>query len=166
MVLFKFKLHYIYIYIYIYENQIKLLDTLYRDASKGLLTAPELNTYLKQHEHTGFTIKIKKEYLNLLETTQTPKLHYSKVSYVAEHGLKQFQIDLVCFDSSWFNHSYEYLLTCVEVFSKRADAIPLKERSQVTAADAWILSNIGIPKTIYSDQGSEFKNATLHVKGY
>ena len=58
------------------------------------------------------------------------------------------------------------MLTCVEVFSKRADAIPLKERSQVTAADAWILSNIGIPKTIYSDQGSEFKNATLHVKGY
>ena len=55
------------------EEQTKLLDSLYRDASKGLLTAPALNTYLKQHGHNGFTIKNIKEYLNSLETTQTSK---------------------------------------------------------------------------------------------
>ena len=145
------------------EDQIKLLDGLYRDASKGLLTAPALNTYLKQHGNTGFTIKNIKEYLHSLETTQTSKLHYSNVSYVAEHPLDQFQIDLVYVDSSWFNHNYKYLLTAVDVFSKKADVIPLKERSQQTVTDAFnqILSHIGIPKTIYSDQGSEFKNATF-----
>ena len=49
-------------------------------------------------------------------------------------------------------------------FLKKADVIPLKERDQQTMADAFneILSHIGIPKTIYSDQGSEFKNATFH----
>ena len=77
------------------EKQIALLDQLYRDASKGLLTAPALNTYLKQQGQKGFTIKNIKEYLDSLETTQTSKLHYSNVSYVAEHPLDQFQIDLV-----------------------------------------------------------------------
>ncbi len=72
------------------EKQIELLDHLYRDASKGLLTAPALNTYLKQQGQTGFTIKNIKEYLDSLETTQTSKLHYSDVSYVAEHQLDQF----------------------------------------------------------------------------
>ena len=50
------------------EEQTKLLDSLYRDASKGLLTAPALNTYLKQQGHKGFTIKNIKEYLNSLES--------------------------------------------------------------------------------------------------
>ena len=145
------------------EDQIKLLDGLYRDPKLGLLTAPALNKYLKDKGYAGFTIKNIKEYLNSLETTQTSKLHYSNVSYVAEHPLDQFQIDLVYFDSSWFNHDYKYLLTCVDVFSKKADVIPLKERDQQTVTDAFnqILLHIGVPKTIYSDQGSEFKNATF-----
>ena len=55
------------------------------------------------------------------------------------------------------------MLTFIDVFSKKADVIPLKDRELSTVADAFnkILSNIGIPKTIYSDQGSEFKNATF-----
>jgi hypothetical protein len=37
----------------------------------------------------------------------------------------------------------------------------MKNKDSVTSANAFkkILSNLGIPKTIYSDQGSEFKNA-------
>ncbi len=77
------------------EKQIALLDGLYRNPSLGLLNAPALNTYFKQQGQTGFTINKIKEYLGALETTQTSKLHYSNVSYVAEHALDQFQIDLV-----------------------------------------------------------------------
>jgi hypothetical protein len=90
------------------EKQIALLDGLYRNPSLGLLTAPALNSYLKQQGQTGFTIKNIKEYLNSLETTQVSKLHYSNVSYVAEHALDQFQIDLVYMNKSWFNHNYKY----------------------------------------------------------
>ena len=39
------------------EDQIKLLDSLYRNPALGLLTAPALNTYLKQQGHKEFTIK-------------------------------------------------------------------------------------------------------------
>ena len=35
------------------EDQIALLDPLYRDPKLGLLTAPALNTYLKQQGHKG-----------------------------------------------------------------------------------------------------------------
>jgi hypothetical protein len=64
---------------------------------------------------------------------------------------------------SWFNNSYKYIFCCVIVFSKKADAIPLKDHEQDTAAKAFskILDNMGIPKTIYSDQGSELKNSTF-----
>ena len=46
---------------------------------------------------------------------------------------------------------------------KKADMIPLKDREQITTTKAFkkILDNMGIPKTIYSDQGSEFKNNTF-----
>jgi hypothetical protein len=82
------------------ESQIQILDSLYRDASTGLLTAPALNTYLKQQGHKGFTIKNVKIYLDSLETTQTSKLYYSNVSYVAERALDQFQIDIVYMQKS------------------------------------------------------------------
>ena len=145
------------------ESQIKILDPLYRDASKGLLTAPALNKYSKDNGYAGFTIDKIKSYLNSLQTTQTSKSQYSKVSYVTEHPLDQFQIDLVYMNKSWFNHNYKYLLTCVDVFSKKGDIIPLKDRNQDTVTDAFtkILNHMGIPKTICSDQGSEFKNETF-----
>ncbi len=37
--------------------------------------------------------------------------------------------------------------------------IPLKEREQITTLK--ILDNMGIPKTMYSNQGPEFKNNTF-----
>ena len=148
------------------EDQIVLLDGLYRNPKLGLLTAPALNTYLKQQGHKGFTIKNIKEYLNSLETTQTSKLHYSNVSYVAEHPLDQFQIDLVYMDSSWFNHNYKYLLTCIDVFSKKADVIPLKVRDQQTVADAFnnILSHTGIPRLYIATK--EVSLRMLHLIRY
>ncbi len=56
-----------------------------------------------------------------------------------------------------------FVFARVDVFSKKAGMIPLKDREQTTTTKAFekILNNIGIPKTIYSDQGSEFKNNTF-----
>ena len=139
------------------ESQIKILDPLHRDASKGLLTAPALNKYLKDNGYTGFTIDKIKNYLNSLQTTQTSKSQYSKVSYVAEGQREQYQIDLVYMSANWFNHNYKYLLTCVDVFSKKGDIIPLKDRNQDTVTNACtkILTHMGVPASIYS------KNATF-----
>jgi hypothetical protein len=64
---------------------------------------------------------------------------------------------------SWFDNGFNYIFTCVDVFSKKEDMIPLKDREQTTTTKALekILDNLGIPETIYSDQGSEFKNNTF-----
>ena len=43
---------------------------------------------------------------------------------------------------------------CKNTFSKKADMVLLKDREQSTSTKAF--DNMGIPKTIYSDQGSEF----------
>ncbi len=47
------------------------------------------------------------------------------------------------------------------MFSKNADVIPLRKQSTVTTAFNMMLSTIGVPKTKFSDQGIEFKNATF-----
>jgi len=143
------------------EDQIKIVDKLYRDPSKGLLTPPALNKYLKDNGEKGFTADKIKNYLNSLQTTQTAKLEYSHNSYTPQHPLDQFQIDLVYMPSSWHNSNYKYLFTCIDIFSKKGDIIPMKTRDKATSVNAFktILSHLGIPKTIYSDQGSEFKNA-------
>ena len=61
---------------------------------------------------------------------------------------------------AWFNSGYKYILSCVDVFSKKGGMIPMKERDSTTSTKAMsmILNNMGIPKTIYSDKGSEFNN--------
>ena len=109
------------------EKQVELVDKLYRDASLNLLTAPALNKYLKDNGQTGFTIKNIKEYLGNLETTQTSKSHYSNHSYVAEGPREQFQLDLIYMPDSWHNHNYKYLLSCMDMFSKKGDLKPLKD---------------------------------------
>ncbi len=45
----------------------------------------------------------------------------------------------------------------------KADMIPLKDREKFTPTKVFdkILDNLGIPKTIFSDQGSKFKNNTF-----
>ncbi len=64
---------------------------------------------------------------------------------------------------SWFNNGFKYIFACVDVFSKKADMIPLKDKEQTTPTNEFekILNNTGILKIIYSDQGSEFKNKTF-----
>ncbi len=80
--------------------------------------------------------------------------------------MEQFQIDLIYMPKSWFNNGFKYIFACIDVFSKKADMIPLKDRKQTSTTKAFefFLNNIGIPKTIYSDQGSEFK--TPDFKNY
>ena len=56
----------------------------------------------------------------------------------------EFQIDLIYMPKSWFNSGYKYIFACVDVFSKKADMIPMKERDSTTSAKAFekILDNM------------------------
>jgi hypothetical protein len=145
------------------DTQIQLLQNLYNDASLGLTTGQKLYSHLKSNGETGYTLSKINEFLKSLEVNQVLTKRRGDISFVAEGPLEQFQIDLVYMPKSWFNNGFKYIFCCVDVFSKKADMIPLKDREQTTTTKAFekILNNLGIPKTIYSDQGSEFKNASF-----
>ena len=145
------------------DKQIELLQNLYNDASLGLTTGQKLYSYLKSNGETGYTLSKVNEFLKSLEVNQVLTKRRGDISFVAEGPLVQFQIDLIYMPKSWFNNGFKYIFACIDVFSKKADMIPLKDREQTTTTKAFekILNNIGIPKTIYSDQGSEFKNNTF-----
>jgi transposase InsO family protein len=145
------------------DNQIQLLQKIYNDESLGLTTGQKLYNYLKSNGETGYTLSKVNEFLKSLEVNQVLTKRRGDISFVAEGPLEQFQIDLIYMPKSWFNNGFKYIFACVDVFSKKADMIPLKDREQTTTTKAFekILNNIGIPKTIYSDQGSEFKNNTF-----
>jgi len=75
-----------------------------------------------------------------------------------------YQIDLADVSNiSRYNDSYRYLLTCIDVFSKKAWAIPLLDKSgrHVTEAFEKILANGGKCNMLQSDKGSEFLNSTF-----
>ena len=75
-----------------------------------------------------------------------------------------YQVDLVDLSNiSHHNDAYRYLLTCVDVFSKKAWAIPLLSKSSrhVTEAFEKILATGGRCRMLQSDKGAEFLNSTF-----
>jgi len=74
------------------------------------------------------------------------------------------QADLVDLSSiAQHNDGYQFLLTAIDVFTKRARAIPLKTKSghEVTSAFDRILKDMRF-NMVQMDKGSEFKN--LHIQ--
>ena len=74
-----------------------------------------------------------------------------------------YQIDLADVSSlSTFNGGMRYLLTCIDVFSKRAWAVPVRTKSARDVADAFekILSERKC-NMVQSDKGTEFLNSTF-----
>lgn len=74
-----------------------------------------------------------------------------------------YQIDLVDLTSlSTFNGGMRYLLTCIDVFSKRAWALPIRTKSGRNVAEAFerILEDRKC-NMVQSDKGTEFLNSTF-----
>ena len=73
---------------------------------------------------------------------------------------EQWQMDLADMQSMQkFNDGYRYLLVCIDVFSKYAWVVPLKNKTP-SLVDAFktILSSRRKPEKIITDQGTEFFN--------
>ena len=69
-------------------------------------------------------------------------------------------VDMQAFSS--FNKGFKYILTVIDVFSKYAWVVPIKDKSAafVTKAFEKIISD-RIPKKLWVDEGKEFYNATF-----
>ena len=83
----------------------------------------------------------------------------SLASFVPPFPLYEFQIDLIYLENKHLNKA-SYGLVCVDAFSKKADVELIKKKTadDVVKAMGIILKRMGIPKYVYSDEGSEFNN--------
>ena len=72
-------------------------------------------------------------------------------------------VDMQAFSS--FNKGFKYILTVIDVLSKYAWAVPIKDKSAASVTNAFekIVSD-RIPKKIWVDEGKEFYNATFKKK--
>jgi transposase InsO family protein len=80
---------------------------------------------------------------------------------------QQWQMDLADMQSTQtFNDGYRYLLVCIDVFSKYAWVVPLKNKTGPTLVEALkvILTSGRKPEKIMTDQGTEFLNT--HFRAY
>lgn len=74
---------------------------------------------------------------------------------------QQFQADLVDVSKlAKFNDGYRYLLTCIDVLSKFAFAVPLKDKTGKSLVEAFetIFASGRKCKTLQTDKGTEFTN--------
>ena len=75
--------------------------------------------------------------------------------------------DLVEMPNSKNNNGYKYILTIIDLYTKYAWAIPLKNKTAVTVRNAFeelfenSLNGHSPPKKLYTDNGSEFYNKTF-----
>jgi hypothetical protein len=104
-----------------------------------------------------------KEWLSsqLVYTLHKPtKRRFKRNPVIAEHINENFQADLV--DMQEFakqNDNYRYILTVIDVFSKRAWAVPIKRKDAnlVVKAMNKILKQVS-PLKLQTDKGKEFDN--------
>jgi hypothetical protein len=71
-----------------------------------------------------------------------------------------YQADLVDMQNlARFNDGFRYILTCIDVFSKRAFAIPLKDKRGPSVANAFeTIFADSTPMLLQTDRGTEFLN--------
>lgn len=101
-------------------------------------------------------------------TKHKSSLHaYPRRKYNVHTSNYLWQADLLVLPKySKQNKNYKYILTCIDVFSKKGYAIPIKHKTgeEVTASFKTILNNAKTkPKFLQTDMGLEFENAKFRM---
>ena len=94
-------------------------------------------------------------------TLHTPVKHkFSRTKWMSG-GIDQiWQADLIDMKKyKYQNRQFEYILTCIDIFSKKAWAIAIKKKTptETTISFKQIFESGRIPHTIFLDKGNEFK---------
>ena len=97
-----------------------------------------------------------------IRTKYPDKKNWSKIYRESSEVKKGFQVDLVQI-SDYLSEERRYLWNIVDHFSKFSDSkiITNKTKETVLSAIKEIFSNMGFPKMLQSDNGTEFKSKLL-----
>ena len=140
----------------------ELLDKLYYDLDSPALyggvsillrEAKKINPHIKLKNVQSF---LQNQYVYSLH--KPARRNFTRNKVVVPGPSYQFQIDLSDMQSvKEFNDGYQYILTCIDVFSKLAWAVPVKNKSADEIVRAFHLIDRK-PKVVQSDEGKEFLN--------
>ena len=145
-------------------NQKEIMDQYINPSLPGSLSGLESFFRVLKKRKVNVTKKQLKVWMmeNDTYTLHKPALKKFTRSKVYVAGIDDtWQIDLVDMKAhSRINKGYKYILTCIDVFSTYAWAIPIKSKTakEVTTAFAAILKTKRKPKNIQADEGTEFFN--------
>ena len=142
------------------EQHEKLLFTKFYDPSTRYTSIKNLYDEVKKN---GITLNEVITFIRNQETTQVfkkPKRIKNYFPIYAKHKYEILQIDLVDMsDISSVNENYKYLLVAVDVFSRLAFVVPLKNKTSPTIVESMSETlDETEPTMINSDNGSEWIN--------
>src|SRR6266436_5809779 len=144
-----------------------LLSKLYYDSSSpaGFSSVAKLYNIAKR-EIPELKLGDVKDWLSgqLTYTLHKPaRRRFVRNPIIVEHYNEQWQADLVDMQEfSRANQGYKYILTVIDLLSKYAYAVPLKDKRGKTVKTAFIkLFNKNVPSKLQTDQGTEFKNSVV-----
>ena len=121
-----------------------------------------LSGFLKNNKELGNSTSVKRVISSLPAYTLHKPIKYTfPRTKTSVDGIDdQWQVDLEDVSNiAGSNYNHKYILTCIDVFSKYAWAIPMLNKSADTTTKAFkeIFKDGRKPNLIYSDDGNEFK---------
>ena len=138
----------------------KLLEILFYSPNTQFTSIRSLYEQVKKR---GITYNEVKEFVQKQEATQLFKrqkriTHYFPI--VAKHKYEIMQLDLIDMsDIASANENYKFLLACIDVFSRLAYVVPLKNKESRTVNDAIDeIIELTSPIKLQCDNGKEFDN--------
>jgi len=141
----------------------KILGKIYYDPLRGFSSVNKLTRDAQKLNKDISNVEVK----NFLDRQLVYTLHrYAGKKYVRNKvfvsGIdEQWQADLVDLQSlEKYNDGYKYLMTCIDLFSKLAWAIPLKSKVSENIKNAFseIFKTGRKPEKLQTDAGTEFVN--------
>ena len=148
----------------IYAKLLKFFQTDYRKVLDVSYGVDRLYKDVKKEGKFNISRTKIKEWLMKQDTYTLHKpirSHFRRNRVIVGGIDHQWQMDLADMQSMQkVNDGYRYLLVCIDVFSKYAWVVPLKNKTGLSLVEAFkiILANGRKPEKIITDQGTEFFN--------
>ena len=130
----------------------KIIRQIYYDSDNGFGSISETHREAKKILNS-ITYNDVKDFLERQKSRQT-KGYRGFNSYVADEPLAELQIDIADFTASGaLNDGFRYLFVAVDIFSKHAHGVAIKDKQPAESVRAMkeILNVIGVPEVLYHD---------------
>ena len=142
------------------ERMIKAINELpYKDQQYGTFLVKNI---IRSKRKLGLGVENHNKILSE-ELHKAKRKNYPRRKIIVNHINEIFAADLVEMQKfAKLNKGYRYLLTCIDIFSKFAWVIPLKDKKGITIKNALQkIFNKRKPKFLWTDRGTEFYNKQL-----